>query len=60
MKDKSLEKLYDDYAKFYLSFLCKTGITFDSKEMEGLFHYVMFGTEDYDKEQVNRIINKGM
>ena len=58
MKDKALYDLYANFAKFYITFISRTKITLDFEKMDKDFHYIMSATDDYDKEQVDRIMDK--
>lgn len=58
MKDEELEKVYSSFTKFYLTCLIKLKRTFDSKECDETFHWLMSKNDYYDKDQVDRIINK--
>lgn len=57
MTDEDVEKVYGDYARFYLTFLSKTKIVFSGKVMDDIFHSIMSKNGDYNEAQVDRVIN---
>ena len=55
-KDKDIEEMYGNFAKFYLAFFVKLKLTIDLKVMDGIFHTFMSEEEGYDYDQVELMI----
>ncbi len=58
MKDEEIEKVYNNFAKFYLEFVSKCKLTFDMKDFDKIFIDIIKKDKDYDLKQVRRVIKK--
>jgi len=58
MKDEEVEKVYNNFAKFFLEFVSKCKLTFDLNYFDKIFIDIIKKDPHYDLKQIERIINK--